>query len=211
MKLTMNTIRDCFNIILSGNKKESHLAARQVRKLLYNSGSNSRSRFKDIENQINRAPADYADITEEWRQENFIMAISVIYFLRSKEKEFDFFFPWFFKLLLHSNGNIRYAAVRMITTDLGPLTVYIRVSNFKSTEIKGLSKERSDEILFFLFIGLNYLLAKTWKPAYEKYDYVDSLPTSPYKSVQMVMARMYEFCGDRYMEKLVQKYKQNLR
>ena len=42
----------------------------------------------------------------------------------------------------------------------------------------------------------------TWKPEYGRYKYVSSLPAGPYKSVQMVMARIEELCGVEYMEKL---------
>lgn len=141
-----------------------------------------------------------------WRQENFVVANSVIYFLHDKEAEPDFLFPWLFLLLLHSNGVIRYASVRMLSQELGPLTVYIRVPDFKPNGLTYLKPKQADAILFSLFVDLNKLLESIWKPKYRKYKYVSSLPACPYKSVQMVIARMKELCGEEYVDKLAERY-----
>lgn len=53
----MNTFTECFKTILTGEKVESRKAARQVRKLLYNS-SNDRSKHEDIRPLINKAPGE---------------------------------------------------------------------------------------------------------------------------------------------------------
>ncbi len=187
----MNTIKECFDTILRDNEKNSRLAARRVRKLLYSSQSD-RKEFKDIKKLVNDAPSEYAKISENWRQENFVVAISVIYFLHGREEQPDFLFPWLFQLLQHSNGIIRYAAVRMLCRELGNLTVYIRVPDHKSDRLK---PKQADSILHGLFVNLNRLLVISWEPKYKKYKYIDSLPASPYKSVQMVLAEMEEFCG----------------
>jgi len=200
----MNTIKECFEEILRGNRDESRRAARRVRKLVFSSGVNDK--YKDIENLVKNAPAVYERISEDWKRENFVVAVSVIYFLHDKEAEPDFLFPWFFQLLLHPNGVIRYASVRMLSHELGPLTVYIRVPNFKPGGLVGLKPEQVDTILFSLFMDLSKLLEIVWKPAYKKYKYISSLPVSPYKSVQMVMARIEELCGTEYMGRLLVSY-----
>lgn len=193
----MKTIKECFEIILQGNRDESRRAARQVRKVLY---SSSRSgKYEDIKNLTKNAPAEYGKISEDWRQENFVVAISVIYFLHDKEDQPDFLFSWLFELLLHPNGNIRQAAVRMFSCELGPLTVYVRIPGYKPHGFINLKPKRADSILLSLFVNLNALLAGLWKPAYKKYKYISSLPVSPYKSVQMVMAEIKELCGEEYM------------
>jgi len=200
----MNTIKQCFEEILLGSRNKSRRAARRVRKLVYGSGASDK--YKDIENLVENAPAAYEKISEDWRQENFTMAVSIIYFLHGKEAEPDFLFSWLFRLLLHPNGVIRYASVRMLSHELGPLTVYIRISGFKPDGLVNLKPERADAILFSLFMDLNKLLESVWKPAYKKYKYISSLPAGPYKSIQMVMARIEEFCGTEYMNKLAEQY-----
>ena len=96
----MNTIKECFNIILSGNKKDSRLAARTIRKILYSTpASPDRSKYNEINGIINNAPDIYPKIREDWRQENFVMAVSVIYWCHEKESQPDFLFPWLFQLL----------------------------------------------------------------------------------------------------------------
>jgi hypothetical protein len=189
----MNTIKDCFEIILHGNEDKSRQAARLVRKLLYSSGTSGK--YEDIQNLIKAAPETYHKISQDWRQENFVVAISVIYFLHDQEAEPDFLFPWLFRLLLHSSGVIRYAAVRMFSHELGPLTVYIRIPGFKPNGLTNLKPKQADAILFSLFADLNKLLESVWRPEYKKYKYVSSLPAGPYKSVQMVMTKMAELCG----------------
>jgi len=198
----MNTIKECFDIILRGNKSDSRLAARRVRKLLYSS-QGGRDKYKDIKNLINGAPGEYAKISEEWRQENFIVAASVIYYLHDKEEHPDFLFPWFFQLLQHSSGVIRYASVRMLSNEIGPLTVHIRFPEHKSGYFGRLTSEQADAILYSLFINLNELLGILWQPKYKRYKYIDSLPASPYKSVQMVLAQLEESCGQKYIDRLV--------
>jgi hypothetical protein len=196
----MNTIKECFEIILQGNRDKSRRAARQVTKLLY--GSKIQDKYDDIKNAVEDASEAYHKIVEDWRQENFVVAISVIYFLHDKEAESDFLFPWLFQLLLHSNGVIRYAAVRMLSDELGPLTVYVRISDFKPNGLTNCKPQQAEAILFSLFIDLNKLLGSVWRPKYKKYKYISSLPACPYKSVQMVMARMEELCGVEYIDKL---------
>lgn len=198
----MNTFTECFKTILTGEKVESRKAARQVRKLLYSS-SNDRSKYEDIRPLINKAPEEYLKIFENWRQENFVMAISVMYFLHDKESQPDFLFPWLFDLLQHDNGCIRYAAVRMFENELGPLTYHIRFPGEKQAfRHEGLSSERADRILYELFANLTILLNDLWKPSYNKYKYIHSLPSGPYKSIQMILGELREDCGDKYMEQL---------
>ena len=198
----MNTIKECFDTILCGNQENSRLAARGVRRLLYSSHG-GREKFDIIKNIINDAPAGYTKISEEWRQEDFVVAISVIYFLHDREEQPDFLFPWLFQLLQHSNGVIRYAAVRMLSNELGPLTAYIRIPDYKSDRLK---PEQADRILHSLFMGLNGLLSVLWQPKYKRYKYIDSLPASPYKSVQMVLAELEDSCGQKYIDRLVGQY-----
>ena len=204
----MNTIKECFEIILRGNEDKSRQATRRVRKLLYSSGTSGK--YEDIQNFIKDAPAAYHKISQDWRRENFVVAISVIYFLHDREAEPDFLFPWLSWLLLHSSGVIRYAAVRMFSHELGPLTVYIRIPDFKPDGLTNLKLKQADVILFSLFTDLNKLLENEWQPKYKKYKYVSSLPAGPYKSIQMVMARMEELCGAKYMDELAKQYRQEL-
>lgn len=196
----MNTLKECFNTILNGGKEESRQAARMVRKLLYSS-QGSRDEFIDIKNLINNAPGEYAKISEDWRQENFVMAISVIYFLHDMEAQPDFLFQWLFQLLQHQNGYIRHAAVKMISHEIGPLTVHIRHPGHKSILGDKLKPEQADSILYSLFASLNGLLSVLWQPKYKRYKYIDSLPASPYKSVQMVLAELEDSCGKDYIDR----------
>ena len=198
----MNTLKECFDTILSGNKSDSRLAARKVRKLLYSSRG-SRDEFIDIKNVINGALGEYAKISEEWRQENFVVAVSVIYYLHDKEEQPDFLFPWLFQLLQHPNGVIRYASVRMLSNEIGPFTVHLRFPGDKLILGDRLKPEQADSILYSLFVSLNGLLSVLWQPKYKRYKYIDSLPASPYKSVQMVLAELEESCGKKYIDRLV--------
>ncbi|MEK9161264.1 MAG: hypothetical protein AAB822_00715 [Patescibacteria group bacterium] len=198
----MKTFIELFSIILTGNKDDSHKAAREVRKLLYNN-SRDGGKYDDIKKIIEDAPDEYRKIKEDWRRENFVIAVSVLYYLHDRESQPDFLFPWLFHLLQHQNGNIRHAAVRMIENELGPLTVHIRCPEYKQSRLKS---EQSDSILLNLFKGLNNLLAVLWKPEYKKYKYVDSLPTCPYKSIQMVLGKMENDCGKEYMERLKSRF-----
>jgi len=196
----MHTIKECFEIILTGNKEASRQAARQVSKVLY-SAQDKHNKYVEIADIINSAPVEYLTILENWRQENFVMAISVIYFLHDKEQDPDFLFPWLFELLQHQNGYIRHAAVKMICNELGPLTYHIRFPNEKSTW-HAFSPKKADQILCSLFISLHQLAAAQWQPKYKKYKYIDSLPVSSYKSVQMILADMADLCGIEYFNQL---------
>lgn len=195
----MITFKELFNEILTANQEVSRKAAREVRKLLH--ASQSRGKFEEIKNIISNAPDEYLKISESWRQENFAMAVSVIYFLHERGKESDYPFPWLFGLLQHENGNIRQAAVRMIVHELGPLTVHIRFPNEQSL-CDEFSPKQADRLLLGLYIGLNNLLAVSWKPAYKKYKYISALPSSTYKSSQMIMGELIEDCGPAYVKSM---------
>jgi len=196
MKKEIGTIKDCFDTILQDNKERSRLAARKVRKLLYNTYTDGREIYKEIAETIEKAPMNYVKISENWRQENFVMAISVIYFLHEKENQPDFLFPWLFQLLQHQNGYIRYSAVKMISHEIGPLTYHIRFYK-ERLKLNRPSTEQADYILHSLFINLNMLADSLYEPKYKKYKYIDSLPASPYKSVQMILADLEESCCEQ--------------
>ncbi|MDD4409936.1 MAG: hypothetical protein PHW52_04790 [Candidatus Pacebacteria bacterium] len=184
----MDSIKKCFNIILEGEKEESRLAARTLRKILHSAG-NRDEKFQSIGKIMNEAPFEYAKIVEAWRQENFVIAISVIDFLSNEEKDFDSLFPWRFQLLQHPNGNIRFATVKMFERDIRYLTYHIRFPEYEHGKEKS---ERADNILNTLFLSLDRLLPKLWKPGYGRYKYIDFMPASPYKSTQMVMSKLRE-------------------
>src|SRR3990167_1544758 len=198
----MNTIKECFDTILRGDKEKSRLAARGVRKLVYSSSASGREKYEEIAALVRTAPENYVRISEDWRQENFAMAVSVIYFLHDRENQPDFLFPWLFQLLQHLNGYIRYAAVKMISHEIGPLTYHLRFPGEKSSFHKFI-QEDADMILHSLFASLNGLLAALWQPKYKKYKYIDSLPPSPYKSEQMVLVELGEAGGKKYINRLV--------
>lgn len=202
----MNTIKECFGTILNGGKEESRQAARKVRKLVYSSSAEGREKYKEIAVIVRTAPETYTRISEDWRQENFVMAISVIYFLHNRENEPDFLFSWLLELIQHKNGYIRQASVKMICHEIGPLTYHIRFPNEKSDWHK-FSPEQADNILRSLFVSLNGLLSVLWQPKYKRYKYIDSLPASPYKSVQMVLFELEESCGKKYMDRLAYSIK----
>ena len=122
------------------------------------------------------------------------MAVSVIYFLHDRENQPDFLFPWLFQLLQHQNGYVRHAAVKMISHEIGPLTYHLRFPGEKSSFHK-FTSEDADTILHSLFASLNGLLSAFWQPKYKRYKYINSLPPSPYKSAQMVLAELEDSCG----------------
>ena len=68
----MKTFRELFDTILSADDKQSRLAARKVRKFLYGSHG---GQYKEIASIIENAPNEYAKITENFRQENFVIAV----------------------------------------------------------------------------------------------------------------------------------------
>ncbi|RJQ32775.1 hypothetical protein C4572_00570 [Candidatus Parcubacteria bacterium] len=189
------TFNELFKIILTGDKDQSREAARRVRKFLYSSQSDGKNEYKQIKNIIKTAPNAYVKISEGWRQENFAMAVSVIYYLHDRENNPDFLFPWLFQLLQHENGNIRQASVRMIQNELGPLTYYIRFPGRKS-DFHQLSPEKSDQILSELRVNLNNLAVSSWKDSYKKFKYINHLPSGTYKSVQLILSVLGEYCND---------------
>ena len=197
MSLSFNEI---FKTILTADKVASRKAARGVRKLLYGSHSGSND-YADIKNIIESAPSDYSDVLEDWRQENFVIAVSVIYYLHDRESQADFLFPWLFHLLWHKNGNIRHAAVRMIEHELGPLTYYLRCPGEKLS-FRDISPQQADYIISRLFMSLHNLMNDSWKPMYKKYKYIASLPSGTYKSAQIILSHLEEDCGDKYIKNL---------
>ena len=187
------TFTELFKIILTFDKDRSREAARKIRKLLYSSRDSGE--YKDTMSIIENAPAEYIKIIEDWRRENFVMAISVMYFLHSRENRPDFLFPWLFQLLQHKNGNIRHSAVRMVRHELGPLTYHIRLPGEKISP-RELSPEQADHILFGLHTNLNNLAAGSWNPSYKKFKYIGDLPSGTYKSVQLVLSLLNDYCSD---------------
>lgn len=194
------TFTSLFDIILTAEKNESHEAASEVRKLLYK-GNYDKKTYREIYSIVEDAPNKYVKIIEEWREENFVRAISVMHFSYVWHKQPNILFPWLFFLLTHKNGNVRNSARRMIENSLAPLTTHLRGDFFKHTDKK---IKEFNSILFAIYYDLNLLLDSTWEPKYERYKYVDSLPTSPYKTVQMVLCAFKRICGKDFT-KQVQK------
>jgi len=189
----MKTFTELFNTILTADKDASRKAARGVRKFVYGSGKSEK--YERITSIIENAPAEYAKITEDWRQENFVMAVSVMYFLHNRENQPDFLFPWLFQLLQHTNGNIRHATVRMIKHELGALTYHIRFPGEKISH-RELSPKQADKIIFGLRTDLNNLMASSWKDSYRKFKYVERLPSGTYKSAQLILGLFDDYCSE---------------
>src|SRR3989344_2034973 len=189
----MKTFTKLFDTIMTADRAASRNAAREVRGLVYGSGENEK--YERIASIIENAPAEYVKIVEDWRQENFVIAISVMYFLHNRENQPDFLFPWLFQLLQYKNGNIRHSAVRMIRHELGPLTYHIRLPGEKISP-RELSPEQADHILFGLHTNLNNLAAGSWNPSYKKFKYIGDLPSGTYKSVQLVLSLLNDYCSD---------------
>lgn len=193
----MDTIKACFDTILRADQEQSRKAARHVRKLVYSSSATNKDKYRDIVAIVAHAPKTYTRIVEDWRQENFVMAVQVMYFLHDREANPDFLFPWLFQLLQHQNGYIRHAAVKMLRHEIGPLTYHIRFPGEQSTLGDKLTPERADTILRSLFMNLHSLETASWNDKFKKYKYIDDLPPSPYKSVQLVLAELEDSCGER--------------
>jgi len=202
----MTTFIKIFDTILTADKDASRKAAREVRKFLYRTHSD-RNDYDDIKNIIDSALGEYAEISEDWRQENFVIAVSVIYYLHDKESQPDFLFSWLLHLLRHKNGNIRHAAVRMIEHELGPLTYHLRCPGKKSS-FHDFSPEQADYIIARLFEGLHILMNDSWKPMYKKYKYIESLPSGTYKSAQMILSHLEDDCGNEYIRHLEELLRQ---
>jgi len=188
------TFKELFKTILIADKTASRTAARTVRKFLYSSHQ-GREKYDDIHEIINDTPNAYAKITEDWRRENFVMAVSVIYYLHDHEHGPDFLFPWLLELLQNKNGYIRHAAVRIIQHELGPLTYQIRFPG-KGRSLSGLSREDANEMLCMIEADLNKLAAQFWNSTYRKYKYIENLPSGTFKSVQLILSRLDDYCNE---------------
>ena len=191
----MNNLIECFNIILNGEKETSKLATKSVRKLIYT--VNNRDDDQAILKIVNNAPFEYAKIQEDWRQENFVKALSVIDHIYTKEKNYDILLPWMFQLLQHENGNIRFSVVKIFEFDIAYLSYHLRCEKEEKDKLKS---EDADKVLHNLFLNLDHLITSLWKPIYDKYQYIDLMPASPYKSVQMVISVLIDFCGEDYFD-----------
>ncbi len=194
----MQTFTDIFNTILTGDKESSKKASKYVRVFLYKKSDN----FKEIQDILEMSDLVYRGIIEEWRQVNFVVAISVLYFLQNKDAKQDFQFPWLFFLIKHKNGIIRHSAVRMFRHQLGPLTVHIRCPYGEFISNKFIV-DRNNKILSDMYIELLFLANTFSNPMYAKYKYIDSIPVGPYKSIQLVLATMHEYCGEKYLKQII--------
>ncbi len=197
-----NTLALLFKTILTADKDTSRKAAREVRRKVY--AADEENKYEMIASIVAKAPEGYKNITEEWRQENFVIAISVMYFLGTNRAQPDFLFPFLFELMKHKNGNIRHAAIRMFEIEFGPLTYHIRIPGEKSDHLE-VSPEQADQILFSFFVTITDLMGEFWKPEYKKYKYISSLPTGVYKSLQLLLSRLENLCGKEYLKKLQKK------
>jgi len=65
-------------------------------------------------------------------------------------------------------------------------------------------------ILYWLYANLSAIMNDLWKPAYKRYKYIHSLPSGPYKSVQMILGELREDCGDKYIEQLEKTFDMNI-
>jgi hypothetical protein len=197
----MYNIKQIFEEIINGDKKKSTEACRGLRKFVY-SRQGEKNKYDGIQKIIDNAPETYKNLLNEWQQENFVLGISIIYFLRETKNKVDYLFDWLYKLLEHSNGIIRYSAIKMLEHDLGSLTVHTRHPGHTSDEVK---PKKAEEILFLMFNTLNHLSNKYFLPKYKKFKYVQSLPASSYKSIQMVLGTLDDYCGDKFFTKIVSK------
>jgi hypothetical protein len=176
------TIKEAIEIILHGNELEAKKVSKTMRKLVYFGDS---GKYEEIKEVIEDVLKVYPTIQEEWRREIYISAISIMYFLHDKyDKKPDYFFPLLLSLLENPNGTIRYCAYKMLVHDLGPLTVHLRIPDYEKSE---LDKYIAISILSKLHKDLMILHDKYFDKKYKKYKYVQDLPASTYKTVEMAL------------------------
>lgn len=186
-------IKECFKIILEGERAASKNASRKTHKII---SMMKRPDYDYLVEMVMDSPHQYMSISEGWRQENFVMAISSTFFL-ADEAQHGHLFPWLFQLLQHDNGNIRYAAVRMFETCFGPMTYHIR---FPDDPEQYKDYRMDNTLLKELFMSLHGLLSVYWDARYEQYEYINSLPSSQYKSIQMALVTLEDMCGEGFFD-----------
>ena len=118
--------------------------------------------------------------------------------------------PVIYSVLEGETGNFRKAFVVFALKNKGKIlaekdgTRGDLIFNNIRLEVDGSNQKpkQADYILKSLFINLHGLMTALWKPKFKRYKYIDSLPASPYKSVQMVLAKIEEYCGRKYLDHL---------
>lgn len=81
--------------------------------------------------------------------------------------------------------------------DIRPLTYHIRCPDRPHNQSRA---DKADQILFELYCNLQDLINDLSKPSYNRYKFIASLPTGPFKSIQMVMSQLMEDCGEEHMK-----------
>jgi hypothetical protein len=83
----------------------------------------------------------------------------------------------------------------MIEHELGPLTYHMRFPGEKSSLHK-FSPKQANQIIFGLRANLNNLMASSWKNSYKKFKYIDRLPSGTYKSIQLILSVLDDYCSE---------------
>ncbi len=125
-------LKEAYQKILYGTESEAKKAWQGMRKLVYSGGN---GKYDEIKKELEKVKENYKNIVEDWRREFYISSISIMYFLHHKESNPNFFLPFLLGLLENENGKIRYCAYKMISNDLGPLTVHLRHPGSTSDKI----------------------------------------------------------------------------
>src|SRR3989338_1321223 len=100
------------------------------------------------------------------------------------------------KLIYSSRDGGKYKDIASIIENaLGALTYHIRFPGEKSSLHKFSSKQ-ADQIIFGLRTNLNNLMASSWKNSYKKFKYIDRLPSGTYKSIQLILSVLDDYCSE---------------
>ena len=180
------------NKILDSERSEAEAAAQEFKRAL--SAANSKPDLECILRTVLNAPSVYPQIQEEWRQELFVQFVESIYFLGFDREKPGYFLAWLFQLLQHKSEKVRDAAVKMFNLEI--ITLIPNQDHPKTCP--DIDPKRANELIIELLNNLDQLSYDTYIPEYDKWERIEDLPNSVYKSVEIVKAHLNNEMGESF-------------
>ncbi len=157
---------------------------------LYGDKKQRKKVIKDLLPFIDEARR-FENIKDLDRQVYFLDALNTV-MIAIGEEELEFFQDFIYKYIQHPSGKLRQAILR-IGANFYYFSIDVIIENCNDDNLSKKEKEicETKRFSFFLFLdAIENLMGRHYSSEYDKYEYIDDMPPSIYKSLEMLFWRM---------------------
>jgi hypothetical protein len=188
-------LQKLIDIIKSGSPSDVKLAQKEIEKIWHDTCRYDKDRKESVFCIFLEELKSFPQIKDVDHQAYFINTLKwPLYFIG--EKYFSDWSDFILTYIQHPSGKVRQAIIRVsdyllidLQMDFKHASMILKNKDLKHQDIKDIVADDKKKFGDFV-LAIENLVSRYYEPRFKKYKYVDSLPISVYKSLQMLLVEL---------------------